>query len=129
MQPPDALLQRGIHELPCIGDGRQSGTSGSPSILNAAPEAAVGGGLALVETGDRVRIDLKKRQANILISDAELSTRRKKLNGGPAYVPASQTPWQEIQRAIVDQFDQGMVLKPAIKYRDVAHHNYPRDNH
>jgi dihydroxy-acid dehydratase len=134
MQPPDALLQRGIHELPCIGDGRQSGTSGSPSILNASPEAAVGGGLALVRTGDRIRIDLQTRQANILISDEELAARRaevrKKLgNGGLGYVPPSQTPWQEIQRDIVGQFDEGMVLKPAVKYRDVAHHNYPRDNH
>jgi dihydroxy-acid dehydratase len=134
MQPPDALLQRGITELPCIGDGRQSGTSGSPSILNASPEAAVGGGLALVETGDRIRIDLNKREANILISDAELQSRKaevsKKLgNGGLGYVPHSQTPWQEIQRSIVGQFDEGMVLKPAVKYRDVAHQEYPRDNH
>jgi dihydroxy-acid dehydratase len=134
MQPPDALLERGIMELPCIGDGRQSGTSGSPSILNAAPEAAVGGGLALVRTGDRLRIDLKKRQANILTSDEELAKRRGEVrakvgNGGLGYVPPSQTPWQEIQRDIVGQFDEGMVLKPAVKYRDVAHHAYPRDNH
>jgi dihydroxy-acid dehydratase len=134
MQPPDALLERGIMELPCIGDGRQSGTSGSPSILNAAPEAAVGGGLALVRTGDRLRIDLRKRQANILLSEEELAERggevRAKVgNGGLAYVPKSQTPWQEIQRDLVGQFDEGMVLKPAVKYRDVAHHEYPRDNH
>jgi len=134
MQPPDALLKMGIHELPCIGDGRQSGTSGSPSILNASPEAAVGGGLALVETGDRIRIDLNKREANILLPDAELEQRRARVkeklgNGGLGYVPQSQTPWQEIQRLIVDQFDEGMVLKPAVKYRDVAHHAYPRDNH
>jgi dihydroxy-acid dehydratase len=134
MQPPDALLKRGVNELPTIGDGRQSGTSGSPSILNASPEAAAGGGLALVGTGDRIRIDLKKRQANILISDEELAKRQAEVkaklgNGGLNYVPHSQTPWQEIQRTIVDQFDQGMVLKPAIKYRDVAHHEYPRDNH
>ncbi len=134
MQPPDALLQRGINELPTIGDGRQSGTSGSPSILNASPEAAVGGGLALVRTGDRIRVDLNKRSANILISDAELGTRRTEMkaklgNGGLGYVPHSQTPWQEIQRDLVDQFDHGMVLKSATKYRDVAHHEYPRDNH
>jgi len=134
MQPPDALLKRGINELPTIGDGRQSGTSGSPSILNASPEAAAGGGLAMVNTGDRIRIDLKKRQANILISNEELATRQAEVkaklrNGGLSYVPHSQTPWQEIQRKIVDQFDQGMVLKPAVKYRDVAHHEYPRDNH
>jgi dihydroxy-acid dehydratase len=134
MQPPDALLKRGVNELPTIGDGRQSGTSGSPSILNASPEAAAGGGLALVQTGDRLRIDLNKRSANILISDEELAKRRAEVtaklgNGGLSYVPHSQTPWQEIQRGIVDQFDHGMVLKPAVKYRDVAHHEYPRDNH
>ena len=76
MQPPAALIKKGVHALPCVGDGRQSGTSGSPSILNASPEAAAGGGLALLETGDRVRIDLKRRSANILISDAELDERR-----------------------------------------------------
>jgi dihydroxy-acid dehydratase len=134
MQPPDALLQRGVNELPCIGDGRQSGTSGSPSILNASPEAAVGGGLALVQTGDRIRIDLNKREANLLVSDDELARRRAEVrsklgNGGLSYIPQSQTPWQEIQRQMVDQFDEGMVLKPAVKYRDVAHRSYPRDNH
>ena len=134
MQPPDALLKQGITELPCIGDGRQSGTSGSPSILNASPEAAAGGGLALVQTGDRVRVDLNKREANILISDEELAARRAAVeealaNGGLPYVPASQTPWQEIQRSLVSGYDEGMVLKPAVKYRDVAHVSYPRDNH
>jgi len=134
MQPPDALLKKGITELPCIGDGRQSGTSGSPSILNASPEAAAGGGLALLQTGDRVRIDLRKRQANILIPEQELQSRRSALNakltnGGVGYVPASQTPWQEIQRSLVDQLDEGMVLKPAVKYQDIAHKYRPRDNH
>ncbi|MDH3194819.1 MAG: dihydroxy-acid dehydratase, partial [Hyphomicrobiales bacterium] len=134
MNPPDALLKKGIKELPCIGDGRQSGTSGSPSILNASPEAAIGGGLALLRTGDKVRIDLNTRQANILISDEELESRRAEIaekigDGGLAYVPESQTPWQEIQRDMVDQFDQGMVLKPAVKYRDVAHKHRPADNH
>lgn len=131
MQPPDYLIKRGIHSLPCIGDGRQSGTSGSPSILNAAPEAAVGGGLALLKTGDRVRVDLNKGTANILISDAELAERRKALAADGGYhFPKHQTPWQEIQRGIVDQFDEGMVLKPAVKYRDVAHTSgVPRDNH
>ncbi|MEL6504987.1 MAG: IlvD/Edd family dehydratase [Pseudomonadota bacterium] len=134
MQPPDALLKKGIMSLPCIGDGRQSGTSGSPSILNASPEAAVGGGLALLETGDRVRIDLNTRQANILIDDETLDARKKavadKLIGGGRldYVPDHQTPWQEIQRGMIDQFEQGMVLKPATKYRDVAK-IVPRDNH
>ncbi|MBX3582426.1 MAG: dihydroxy-acid dehydratase family protein [Rhizobiaceae bacterium] len=131
MQPPAYLLKRGIHSLPCIGDGRQSGTSGSPSILNASPEAAVGGGLALLKTGDRVRIDLKKGTADILISDEELSARRAALaaDGGYHY-PKNQTPWQEIQRGIVDQFDKGMVLKPAVKYQHVAQTSgVPRDNH
>ena len=101
MRPPASLLKAGIHALPCIGDGRQSGTSGSPSILNASPEAAAGGGLALLRTGDRVRIDLKKGTANMLLPDDELARRRKALEaaGGYAY-PASQTPWQEIQRDV-----------------------------
>jgi dihydroxy-acid dehydratase len=131
MQPPAALIKKGVHSLPCIGDGRQSGTSASPSILNASPEAAVGGGLALLKSGDRVRIDLEKGTANILISDAELAERRAALDkhGGYKY-PASQTPWQEIQRSMVEQFDEGMVLKPAIKYHDIAHTmGIPRDNH
>jgi len=131
MQPPAYLLKRGIHSLPCIGDGRQSGTSGSPSILNASPEAAVGGGLALLKTGDRVRIDLKKGTANILIPEEELAARRNALNGNGGYhYPKHQTPWQEIQRGIVDQFDKGMVLKPAVKYQHVAQTSgVPRDNH
>jgi dihydroxy-acid dehydratase len=131
MQPPAALIKKGITSLPCIGDGRQSGTSGSPSILNASPEAAAGGGLALLKTGDRVRIDLNKGTANILISKVELDTRRADLQkrGGYQY-PASQTPWQEIQRAMVDQLSDGMVLKPAVKYQRVAQKGgVPRDNH
>lgn len=131
MQPPAALIKKGIHSLPCIGDGRQSGTSGSPSILNASPEAAAMGGLALIQTGDRVRIDLGKGTADILISDEELAKRRTDLEaeGGFAYAD-HQTPWQEIQRGMVDQFDKGMVLKPAVKYQDVAHtKGLPRDNH
>jgi dihydroxy-acid dehydratase len=130
MQPPAALIKRGVTALPCIGDGRQSGTSGSPSILNASPEAAAGGGLALLKTGDRVRIDLNKGTADILIPDAELATRRAALEkqGGFKYAP-SQTPWQEIQRGMVDQLAQGMVLKPAVKYQRVAQKYVPRDNH
>ncbi|MGB8824337.1 MAG: IlvD/Edd family dehydratase [Pseudolabrys sp.] len=130
MQPPAALIKNGITSLPCIGDGRQSGTSGSPSILNASPEAAANGGIAVLKTGDRVRIDLGKGTANILISKAELSRRKAALlkNGGYRY-PASQTPWQEIQRGIVDQLAQGMVLKPAVKYQRVAQKSIPRDNH
>jgi dihydroxy-acid dehydratase len=130
MQAPTALIKRGITSLPCIGDGRQSGTSGSPSILNASPEAAANGGLALLKTGDRVRIDLRKGTADILISKAELSRRRAALlkRGGFQY-PASQTPWQEIQRGMVDQLADGMVLKPAVKYQRVAQKSVPRDNH
>ena len=130
MQAPTALIKKGITSLPCIGDGRQSGTSGSPSILNASPEAAANGGLALLKTGDRVRIDLRKGTADILISKAELSRRRAALlrRGGFQY-PASQTPWQEIQRGMVDQLADGMVLKPAVKYQRVAQKSVPRDNH
>ena len=130
MQPPAALIKKGITSLPCIGDGRQSGTSGSPSILNASPEAAANGGLALLKTGDRVRIDLRKGTADILISKAELARRRKALQrrGGFRY-PASQTPWQEIQRSMVDQLADGMVLKPAVKYQRVAQNGVARDNH
>jgi dihydroxy-acid dehydratase len=130
MQPPARLIKKGITALPCIGDGRQSGTSGSPSILNASPEAAAGGGLALLKTGDRVRIDLGRGTADILISKAELAKRRKALEkaGGYKY-PAHQTPWQEIQRGIVDQLGDGMVLKPAVKYQRVAQTSMPRDNH
>jgi dihydroxy-acid dehydratase len=130
MQPPAALLKKGVNALPCIGDGRQSGTSGSPSILNASPEAAVGGGLALLKTGDRVRIDLKKRTANIMLSDGELHERRAALQQHPFAFPASQTPWQQIQREMVAQFDEGMVLKPAVKYQRLAQTaGTPRDNH
>lgn len=131
MRAPSYLIKKGVTALPCIGDGRQSGTSGSPSILNASPEAATGGGLALVQTGDRVRIDLKKRTANMLVPDEELARRRAKLDaqGGYPY-PASQTPWQEIQRGIVDELSGGMVLKPAVKYQKVhATFGIPRDNH
>jgi dihydroxy-acid dehydratase len=131
MQPPAALIKRGIRALPSIGDGRQSGTSGSPSILNASPEAAAGGGLALLKTGDRVRIDLNKGEANILISADELNRRRAELQAqGGYHYPKSQTPWQEIQRGMVDQLAQGMVLKPAVKYQRVAQTaGIPRDNH
>ncbi|HEX7204944.1 MAG TPA: IlvD/Edd family dehydratase [Xanthobacteraceae bacterium] len=130
MQPPAALIKQGITSLPCIGDGRQSGTSASPSIVNASPEAAVGGGLAVLETGDRVRIDLNNGTANVLLPDGELALRRAALEkqGGDRY-PPSETPWQEIQRAMVDQLADGMVLKPAVKYHRVAQKSVPRDNH
>lgn len=131
MQPPAYLIKKGVHSLPCIGDGRQSGTSGSPSILNASPEAATGGGLALLKSGDRVRIDLRKGTADILISDDELAARRAALSGNGGYpYPEHQTPWQEIQRSMVSQFAEGMVLKPAVKYQRVAQERgVPRNNH
>jgi dihydroxy-acid dehydratase len=131
MRAPAYLLKKGITALPCIGDGRQSGTSGSPSILNASPEAATSGGLALLKTGDRVRIDLKKRRADMLVDEAELARRRKALAAAGGYpYPPSQTPWQEIQRGIVDELAQGMVLKPAVKYQRIhARRGLPRDNH
>ncbi|MBN8808045.1 MAG: dihydroxy-acid dehydratase family protein [Sphingomonas sp.] len=131
MRPPAYLITEGIHALPCIGDGRQSGTSGSPSILNASPEAAAMGGIALLRTGDRVRIDLRKGTADVLIPDAELAERRRALEaaGGYAY-PASQTPWQEIQRAVVGQMNTGAILEGAEKYQRIAQTmGLPRDNH
>jgi dihydroxy-acid dehydratase len=131
MRAPDYLIKRGITSLPCIGDGRQSGTSASPSILNASPEAAAGGGLALLKTGDRVRIDLKRRTADMLISDQEMAARREALaaNGGYPY-PASQTPWQEIQRGLTGQLETGATLEMAVKYQQVAQtKGLPRDSH
>ena len=131
MRPPSYLIREGVHALPCIGDGRQSGTSGSPSILNASPEAAAMGGLALIRTGDRVRIDLRAGTANVLIGDDELAERRRVLveAGGYAY-PASQTPWQEIQRALVGQLNEGAILEGAERYQRIAQTmGVPRDNH
>src|SRR3954469_13186560 len=131
MQPPAALISKGVHALPCIGDGRQSGTSGSPSILNASPEAAAGGGLALLQTGDVVRIDLAAGRVDVLLPEEELAGRRRRLEESGGYpVPASQTPWQEIQRSMVDQLADGMVLRPAVAYQRVAQtRGVPRDNH
>ena len=131
MRAPDYLIKRGVLALACIGDGRQSGTSGSPSILNASPEAATGGNLALLRTGDRVRIDLNKRSADMLVDDEELRRRRAELDAAGGYrYPPSQTPWQDIQRAIVGELSEGMVLKPAVKYQRIdATFGVPRDNH
>jgi dihydroxy-acid dehydratase len=131
MRPPAYLIREAVHSLPCIGDGRQSGTSASPSILNASPEAAAGGGLALLHTGDRVRIDLRRGTADVLISDEELAARRRALVEAGGYpVPASQTPWQEIQRALVGQLDTGAILEGAEKYQRIAQTvGIPRDNH
>lgn len=130
MQPPDELIKRGIENLPCIGDGRQSGTSGSPSILNASPEAADGGGLALLQTGDRIRVDLLKGRVDMLVSKEEIGRRRVALDeaGGYAY-PRSQTPWQEISRNLTEQLAQGQVLRGADRYQRVAQTSIPRDSH
>lgn len=131
MRPPAHLILDGVHALPCIGDGRQSGTSGSPSILNASPEAAAGGALALLRTGDRVRIDLRLGTADVLIDDAELAERRRALEAAGGYLyPASQTPWQEIQRAVVGQLGSGAILEGAEAYQRIAQtKGLPRDNH
>ena len=130
MRPPAYLLKQGIEALPCIGDGRQSGTSGSPSILNASPEAAEGGGLALVRNGDRLRIDLGKGTADMLVSLEELHQRARDLEAKGGYsTPPNQSPWQELFREKVDRLDRGMTLKGAENYRDIARGFMPRDNH
>ncbi|QBM75419.1 dihydroxy-acid dehydratase [Sphingomonas sp. AAP5] len=131
MRPPAYLIREGVHALPCIGDGRQSGTSASPSILNASPEAAAHGGLALLKTGDRVRIDLGRGTADVLISDEELAERRAALVAAGGYqYPASQTPWQEMQRAVVGQLNTGAILEGAEKYQRIAQtRGLPRDSH
>ncbi|PJI89338.1 dihydroxy-acid dehydratase [Sphingomonas koreensis] len=131
MRPPAYLIREGIHALPCIGDGRQSGTSGSPSILNASPEAAAMGGLALIRTGDRVRIDLGKGTADVLIPSAELAERRRVLAEAGGYrFPPSQTPWQEIQRKLVGQMESGAILEGAERFQRIAQtQGLPRDNH
>ena len=131
MRPPAYLIREGVHALPCIGDGRQSGTSGSPSILNASPEAAAMGGLALIRTGDRVRIDLGKGTADVLIPDEELAERRRVLSEAGGYdYPASQTPWQAIQRQSVGQLATGAILEGAETYQRIAQTmGLPRDNH
>jgi dihydroxy-acid dehydratase len=131
MRPPSCLIQEGVHAVPCIGDGRQSGTSASPSILNTSPEAAVGGGLALLPSGDRLRMDLGRGTVNALIDEQELEGRRKELpaKGGYSY-PASQTPWQAIQRTLTGQLQTGAILEGAAKYQRLAQTaGLPRDNH
>ncbi len=131
MRAPNYLLEKNIRSLPCVGDGRQSGTSGSPSILNASPEAAAGGGLAILKNGDKVRIDLNKGTCDMLISATEIKKRKAALAKAGGYkVPASQTPWQEIFRNEVGQLAEGMVLKGAVKFQRIAKtKGIPRDNH
>jgi dihydroxy-acid dehydratase len=131
MRPPAYLIKQGVSELACIGDGRQSGTSGSPSILNASPEAAAGGGLALLETGDTIRIDLNDFSANIKISEEELAKRRADLAAKGGFdSPESQSPWQQYFRELVTPFSEGMVLRDAPNYQAIAQtKGTPRDNH
>ena len=130
MRPPAYLLKAGVEALPCIGDGRQSGTSGSPSILNASPEAADGGGLALLQTGDRVRIDLNKCTVDMLVGLEELADRARDLMADGGYnVPENQSPWQQYFRELVGRFDEGMTLRDATNYKDIARKSMPRDNH
>jgi dihydroxy-acid dehydratase len=131
MRPPAYLIEQGVHSLPCVGDGRQSGTSGSPSILNASPEAAAGGGLALLRTGDQVRIDLNTGRADALVDAAEWARRREELEAAGGYpYPLSQTPWQEIQRRSVGQMGDGMILEGAERYQRIAQtKGIPRDSH
>jgi dihydroxy-acid dehydratase len=130
MRPPIYLMKQGVEALPCIGDGRQSGTSGSPSILNAAPEAADNAGLAILKTGDRIRIDLNTGSANILISDEEFSARQQALIAAGGYpVPDSQTPWQALFRDQIEPLDRGMILREADTFQDVARKSLPRNNH
>lgn len=116
MQPPAALIRAGVETLPTMGDGRQSGTSGSPSILNVSPEAAVGGGLALLKSGDPIRIDLNTRRVDVLIPEAELAARRAAWQ--PPTLP-NKTPWEEIQRAMIGQLGTGACLEPATLYLNI----------
>ncbi|MDO6523786.1 IlvD/Edd family dehydratase [Shimia thalassica] len=130
MRAPEYLLKAGVEALPCIGDGRQSGTSGSPSILNASPEAADGGGLALLKTGDVIRISLNDCTANMLVSEADLRQRAEALVAQGGYPsPENQSPWQQYFREMVRPFDEGMTLRDADNYRDIAAKSLPRDNH
>jgi dihydroxy-acid dehydratase len=127
MQPPAALIKKGIMALPTLGDGRQSGTADAPSILNASPEAAVGGNLAILRTGDRIRVDLNKSRVDVLLSDKEIAARRASL---PPPKFDNQTPWQEIYRNGVGQLDTGGCLEFAVKYQDLVHEKgIPRDSH
>ena len=125
MQPPDILIHKGVLELPTLGDGRQSGTSGSPSILNASPESAVGGGLALLQTHDMIRIDLNLGTLDVLLEDSELQKRRNRLQIKEI---EHQTPWQEIYRDTVGQLSSGGIIELAAKYRKIRH-TIPRHSH
>ncbi len=131
MRPPKKLIEKGIKALPTIGDGRQSGTSESPSILNASPEAAVGGNLAILATGDPVRLDLRSGRLDVLLTEDELARRRADLAARKPPIPPSQTPWQEIYRSLVGQLSTGACLEPAVLHLKVVetHGPAPRRNH
>ena len=132
MQPPAALLNRGITSLPTLGDGRQSGTADAPSIVNASPEAAAGGNLAILRNGDRIRVDLGKGRVDVLLSDQEIRERRKTLppHPTPHDMPENRTPWQEIYRSTAGQLDSGGCLELALKYHDIGRLDaIPRDSH
>ena len=125
MLPPDKLIKIGVNQLPTLGDGRQSGTSASASILNVSPEAAVGGNLAILKTGDNIRVDFNLRRVDVLLSDDEIALRRQNIE---LPIAATQTPWQEFYRAHVGQLEFGGVLEFAVKYRDLGK-IIPRHNH
>ncbi|PLK24562.1 dihydroxy-acid dehydratase [Porphyrobacter sp. TH134] len=126
MQPPDAMIRAGKPWLPTLGDGRQSGTSDSPSILNVSPESAVGGGLSWLRTGDIIRVDLNARRCDALVDEAEIARRRAEETCPP--VPESQTPWEELYREKTGQLAEGGVMDFALKYRGTAR-KLPRHNH
>ena len=125
MQPPDSLIRKGVLELPTLGDGRQSGTYGSPSILNASPESAVGGGLALLKTGDMLRIDLNQGSLDVMLYKSELQKRHDELKTEEI---ENQTPWQEIYRNTVGQLSSGGIIELAAKYRKIRN-TIPRHSH
>ena len=125
MQPPDALIKQGILELPTLGDGRQSGTSGSPSILNVSPESAVGGGLALLKTGDTIKIDLNQGSLDVMLDESELDQRRNAIESKQI---EHQTPWQEIYRETVGQLSGGGIIELAAKYKKIRN-TIPRHSH
>jgi dihydroxy-acid dehydratase len=125
MSPPGELIKKGMRMLPCLGDGRQSGTSDSPSILNASPESAIGGNLAILETGDRVKVDLNNRRVDVLMSDEEIARRHANLKAAEI---RNDSPWQELYRANVGQLSTGACLDFAVKYRDIRK-VVPRHSH
>jgi dihydroxy-acid dehydratase len=125
MLPPDRLIKIGVNQLPTLGDGRQSGTSASASILNVSPEAAVGGNLAILETGDTIRVDFNTRRVDVVLSDEEIEERKKNVK---LQIAQTQTPWQEFYRAHVGQLEFGGVLEFAVKYRNLGE-IIPRHNH